>query len=301
MQDTAVQPSEKTHSSGTSRLSVASTNHHPTTGSSNAHADSDDGHQLVIASLRTQIQDLVTQVNQLNGKLVQSYDRISDLEDNIHVSSATLRASTVKISQLELERAQHLAALNTGLLVEKAHVTAELTRLMERATEEAAQRGQAETARADIEKDLDDLSANLFDQANNMVAEARLARAISEQKVGTAEAALRGAEEAVALMQEQMQALQAEKEASTRIAEQLRAQIGADGKMRDFIPAGSGFASPRLLRLHSPYHEYLGMLDHLRHLHATNVSPPNISGVLNLPFIARLLTEDSWVKSYICV
>ena len=37
----------------------------------------------------------------------------------------------------------------------------------------AAQRGQAELARMAIEKDLDDPSASLFDQAITMVAEAR--------------------------------------------------------------------------------------------------------------------------------
>jgi len=142
-------------------------------------------------------------VTQLNNKLVKSYDRVSDLEDNLHVASSTIRSSTLRISQLELERTQHLSALNTGLLVEKSHVTAELTRLMEKATEEAAQRGQAETARRDIEKDLDDLSASLFSQANTMVAEARYARALSERKVEQAELALKGAEEAVATMQQQ--------------------------------------------------------------------------------------------------
>ena len=50
---------------------------------------------------------------------------------------------------------------------------------MEKATEEAARRGQAESARAEIEKDLDDLSAGLFDQANRMVAEGRIAEARS--------------------------------------------------------------------------------------------------------------------------
>jgi len=156
-------------------------------------------------------------VTQLNNKLVTSYDRVSDLEDNLHVASANVRQSSIKISQLELERTQHLAALNTGLLVEKSHVTAELTRLMEKATEEAAQRGQAETARADIEKDLDDLSATLFDQANTMVAEARFARAQSERKVEDAERALKGAEDAVAMMQQQMQEMQVEKEDRKRL------------------------------------------------------------------------------------
>ena len=51
-----------------------------------------------------------------------------------------------------MERMEHLAALDTGLLVEKAHVTTELTRLMEKVSEESAQRGLAENAKFAIEK-----------------------------------------------------------------------------------------------------------------------------------------------------
>jgi Rab guanine nucleotide exchange factor SEC2 len=149
-----------------------------------------DAQDLVISSLRTQVQDLVSQVTELNNKLVKSYDRVSNLEDDLHVTGSSLRSSSLKISQLELERSQHLSALNIGLLVEKSHVTSELTRLTEKATEEAARRGQVESARADIEKDLDDVSAALFDQANTMVAEARLGRAQSNRKAEEAERAL---------------------------------------------------------------------------------------------------------------
>src|ERR1700680_4131651 len=59
-----------------------------------------DAQELVISSLRTQVQDLVSQVTELNNKLVKSYDRVSDLEDNVHVTSSALRSSSVKISQL---------------------------------------------------------------------------------------------------------------------------------------------------------------------------------------------------------
>ena len=105
---------------------------------------------MVIESLHEQVQDLFFQVSQLNNKLVRSYYRVSDLEDELHVTvtSSNFRQVTIKISQLELERTQHLSGLSTGLLVKKSHVTTELTRLMQKATEEAARRGQAETAGA---------------------------------------------------------------------------------------------------------------------------------------------------------
>ncbi|KAH7925454.1 hypothetical protein BV22DRAFT_1064951 [Leucogyrophana mollusca] len=255
--------------------------------------DASDAQAQIIASLRSQVTDLFSQVTQLNGKLVSSYDRVSDLEDQLHESASSLRNASVTISSLELERTHHLAALNTGLLVEKAHVTAELTRLMERATEEAAQRGQAESARQDIEKDLDDLSATLFDQANTMVAEARLGQARSERKVREAEDALKGAEEAVKGMQTQMQALQEEKERAEREADEARVSMGkgkwVERGREDVIRR----TELRLMTTHVPYAEFVAFITHLRGLRSSQPQPPVISGLLVQPFLARLLTEDS--------
>ncbi|TFK26140.1 hypothetical protein FA15DRAFT_703121 [Coprinopsis marcescibilis] len=257
-----------------------------------AYSIDPDAQEMVIASLRTQIQDLFSQVNELNNKLVKSYDRVSDLEDDIHVTSANLRTSSIRISQLELERTQHLAALNTGLLVEKSHVTTELNRLMEKATEEAAQRGQAESARAAIEKDLDDLSATLFDQANTMVAEARFARHLSEQKVSDAQRALKGAEEAVSIMQTQMQQLRAEKEESERKAHEIQVKMGK-GKWLERIQTVDLSRPLKLKSSHLPYQEFLIFVAHLRSLHQTSPQPPAMPTILPLPFLARLSNEDS--------
>ncbi|ESK90242.1 hypothetical protein Moror_7696 [Moniliophthora roreri MCA 2997] len=257
----------------------------------NGTSDS-DAQAMVIASLRSQVQDLYSQVTQLNSKLVKSYDRVSDLEDDLHMASAKDRQQSLRISQLEMERTQHLSALNTGLLVEKAQVTAELTRLMEKATEEAAQRGQAESARAAIEKDLDDLSASLFDQANTMVAEARYARSLSEQKVASAEQALKGAEEAVAMMQQQMQELQAEKDASEERMQEMQALMGK-GKWVERQGTGELARSTRLLSTHAPYQEFLLFIAHLRSVHPSSPQPPAMTTLLPLPFLTRLMTEDS--------
>ena len=259
--------------------------------------DASDAQAQIIASLRSQVTDLFSQVTQLNGKLVKSYERVSDLEDQLHISESSLRNASITISSLELERTHHLAALNTGLLVEKEHVTAELNRLMERATEEAAQRGQAETARQDIEKELDDLSASLFQQANTMVAEARFAQAKSDRKVQDAEEALKGAEEAVKIMQSQMQALQAEKEDAERRADNARISMGK-GKWleRDAQQVQQHLAHTtkiRLVTMHIPYVEFIAFVTHLRGLKVSQVTAPAISSLLGQPFLARLLTEDS--------
>ena len=259
------------------------------------HNSDPDAQAMVIASLKAQVQDLFSQVSQLNGKLVKSYDRMSDLEDELHVTTTNLRGTTLKVGELELERAQHLAALSSGLLVEKDHVTAELNRLMEKATEEAAQRGQAESARAQIETELDDLSAGLFNQANSMVAEARIAQAKSERKVEETERALREAEEVVGLLQTQMQALQAEKERADRRVEEMRVTVGK-GKWVERVQ-DSHPTIPRLMSLHAPYQEYLAFITHLRSIRPATLHPPAMSTLLPLPFLARLVTEDSCVAA----
>ncbi|KAH9940316.1 hypothetical protein B0H21DRAFT_780389 [Amylocystis lapponica] len=254
------------------------------------HNSDPDAQAMVIESLRAQVQDLFSQVTQLNNKLVNSYDRMSNIEDELHVSNTNLRTQTLKISELELERSQHLSALSTGLLVEKDHVTAELTRLMEKATDEAAQRGQAESARAEIEKDLDDLSANLFNQANMMVAEARMARARSERKAEETERALREAEEVVGALQAQMQTLHADKEQADRRVEGMRVTMGKGKWVARSLSQSTG---PRLLCSHAPYQEYLALVAHLRSIRPSTQQPPAMSTLLPLPFLARLVTEDS--------
>lgn len=224
---------------------------------------------------------------------MQSYDRVSDLEDTLHVTSSNLRSSTLKISELEIDRAQHLSALNTGLLVERTTITTELTRLMERVTEETAQRGMAENAKEEIEKDLDDLSANLFNQANTMVAEARYARAMSERKADGAESALHSAEEVVSVLQTQMQKLTQDKERSEKEAEDLR-QLMGKGKWVPLDSAPSPMdLTPRLSTTYLPYQEFLLFNSHVRSIRLPRDPPPSIVALVQLPFLMRLQVEDS--------
>ncbi|KAG8894303.1 hypothetical protein FRB99_001361 [Tulasnella sp. 403] len=259
----------------------------------------DNPYNQIIESLRAQNNELFTQVTALNSKLVQSYDRVSDLEDNDHLMQSQLRNINLRVAELELERMEHLAALDTGLLVEKAHVTTELSRLMERVSEESAQRGVAESAKNEIEKDLDELSATLFNQANTMVAEARYARAQSEKKAASCETALKSAEEAIAMMQAQMQGLIEAREASEREAVGLRETM-IKGKWIERKRTTSTFSSgsqwivmPRLLNAHLPFEEFLLFVAHLRTLRPNTPQPPSITSLISQPFLARMISEDS--------
>ncbi|CAO1635576.1 unnamed protein product [Sympodiomycopsis kandeliae] len=147
-----------------------------------------------VKALKAQLEDLTNQVTGLNGKLVNSFMRISDLEDDLSDAKDRVMSGSTRVAELEKERQEHLAALNTGLLVEKAHVSTEMQRMMDRVIEETKQRGQAESDKAKIESELDELSASLFNEANRMVAVEKLARARAEEKSKSTEERLQDTE-----------------------------------------------------------------------------------------------------------
>ncbi|KAG8708983.1 hypothetical protein FRC09_000926 [Ceratobasidium sp. 395] len=253
----------------------------------------DDPRTQLIDSLRTQLTDIHTQLSQLNSKLVQSYDRVSHLEDTLEVANDTVNASKARISELEAQKSAHEAALETGVLVEREHVAHELSRLMEKATEEAAQRGEADAARSRIETELDDLSADLFGRANTMVAEARIARAASERRVVDAETALKGAELAVQSMQVQMQQMAEARRAAEEQAAEMRARMDK-GKWidRDEDRFRVDAVKRRFYNNHNVYREFVMFVAHLRGLRATNGGIPQLSTLASVPFLARLIVED---------
>ncbi|KAG9104160.1 hypothetical protein FRC07_009840, partial [Ceratobasidium sp. 392] len=255
--------------------------------------ENDDPRTELIEALRTQLTDFHNQLSQLNSKLVQSYDRVSHLEDSLELANNAANASKARISELEAEKSAHEAAVESGVLVEREHVAHELSRLMEKATEEAAQRGEADAARSKIETELDDLSADLFGRANTMVAEARIARAISERRVGEAESALKGAEDAVKSMQLQMQQMAEARRAAETQAAEMRARMGK-GKWvdRDDDRFNVDAAKRRLYSTHNVYREFAAFVAHLRGLRATNGVVPQLPTLASLPFIARLIVED---------
>jgi hypothetical protein len=225
------------------------------------------------ADLQAQVADLTNQVTGLNTKLVGSFMRISDLEDDLSDKQEQLTWHQTKVTSLEKEREQHLAALNTGLLVEKAHVTSEMQKMMERVMEETAERGKAISDKEKIEAELDDLSSNLFSEANKMVAVERLARAIAEEKSQSMEERLKDTEEIMEQQQKRLAELQSvvEKGDKARSAAEVDGKGVADTQNGESKPASSTsiLPSPDLEQLRLdiiPYTELRSFLNHLRKL-----------------------------------
>lgn len=207
--------------------------------------------------------ELRSQVTGLNAKLVDSINRMSDLEDELSVAHNRILIHTTRIAELSKERDQYISAMNTGLLVEKAHVTSEMQRMMERVVEETAQRGKAESDKTRIEAELEDLSAALFNEANSMVAVERLARAKAEEKSQHLETSLRDTERIMQDQQELLKNLQAEVDALRADAPDAPREVPA----AEAPPAVTTVPHPIITTNIPPYVEFLQFLSHLRSLH----------------------------------
>lgn len=68
---------------------------------------------------KEQLADLSSQVTSLNNKLVQSYNRVGGLEDEIHHKNTLLKDLQTKIERLEAEQKAWEDKYEGGLLVEK--------------------------------------------------------------------------------------------------------------------------------------------------------------------------------------
>lgn len=247
--------------------------------------------QVTIKKLEEQVADLTNQVTGLNNKLVKSFERMADLEDDLSESQDRVHVMSKQITELEKEREEHLAALNTGLLVEKAHVSTEMQRMMDRVIEETAQRGKAESDKKRIEEELDELSSSLFNEANKMVAVERLARARAEEKSKQMEERLKDTE---GIMVEQQKILadlqrQVEKQSASRKADDAESVRSFESDAVSFVrlkpsslarsisqrttakrinhmPGPPLGAEARLLINIVPYQEYKSFISHLRKL-----------------------------------
>lgn len=228
-----------------------------------------------VDDLQAQISDLTNQVTGLNTKLVTSFMRISDLEDDLSDKHHQLSIHQEKVTSLEKEREEHLAALNTGLLVEKAHVTSEMQKMMDKIIEETAQRGKAVSDKEKIEAELDELSSSLFSEANKMVAAERLARARADEKSRNMEERLKDTEE----MMEQQQKRLVEMQSTMELVEKGRTTSylvngSTDASGSSNFTRGTDLGEPALPALTRnavrldvvPYVELRGFLNHLRKL-----------------------------------
>ncbi|GAA5940910.1 guanine nucleotide exchange factor SEC2 [Sporobolomyces koalae] len=268
----------------------------------------------LVAFLRGQITDLTSQVTSLNGKLVKSYTTRGDLEDHLHDTQETEKQLRKRVADLERDKERWTKEIEAGGWVERDHVQGEMQRLMTKVVEETQNRQTAVQAHSALENEVENLTSNLFAEANKMVAFERLARARAEDKT-------RSVEEAGTSMQALLEDVQVGLRDTVGKLEKREAQVAAlkkrlaahgevvpedpterpdgledgdlggsiifsDGQHLDVAstvtlardlsqaPIPSQFASPRLLTSALPYQEFLTFITYLRQLRVTTLARP---------------------------
>ncbi|SCV71803.1 BQ2448_4497 [Microbotryum intermedium] len=147
------------------------------------HIDESSPSFMLVASLRAQITDLKSQVTSLNSKLVTSYTRHGDLEDELHDFKARDAVTQKRLQELEQNNKRWEREIEGGGWVERDHVQGEMQRLMTQVLAETASRETAVQAHSALETEIESLTSTLFDEANKMVVHERIARAKAEEKM----------------------------------------------------------------------------------------------------------------------
>jgi len=118
-----------------------------------------------------------------------------------------------------------------------------------------------------------------------MVAEERIARASAQQRVKECEAQIDTQSKQVKELESTLRVLKEERNEFEREVGELQEVVKAVDRNR---------RGARRLRTESaPYKEFVAFIEHLRALVPSSPTPPAISTLLTLPFLSRLVTEDS--------
>ncbi|CCD25741.1 guanine nucleotide exchange factor SEC2 NDAI_0F04230 [Naumovozyma dairenensis CBS 421] len=108
------------------------------------------------------------QVSSLSTQLIESIGKQSDLEEKLNQANRTITSQ-----KKSLEQSHMLEKKSIELEQSLTARTEEVNKLRERLTREIKLRESAEIEVEKLSKEVEDLTATLFDEANNMVADAR--------------------------------------------------------------------------------------------------------------------------------
>lgn len=294
----------------------------------------------LVAMLRGQITDLAGQVTSLNSKLVKSYTQRGEIEDDLHDTQEQEALLKMKVAELERERERWTKEIEAGGWVEKVrarspptttgpgrrpvsspdflniqnHVQGEMQRLMATVMEETKSRETAVQAHTALETEIENLTSNLFTEANKMVAFERLARARAEEKTRTVEEAGVSMQALLEEVQVGLKDTVLKLEARDAQVADLKRRLAAHGEHVEEdenvtgdragendlggivfsdgerlaplntrnLPVGGGSGSvspspmsaPRLLTSVLPYQEFLAFINYLRQTRITALSKP---------------------------
>ncbi|KAL4922200.1 hypothetical protein BDW62DRAFT_173179 [Aspergillus aurantiobrunneus] len=148
--------------------------------------------------------DLNDEVATLSLKLVQAINNQTKLDDTLVATRQELEQAQERVRALESENDNYRRDIDGGVFVKKTDVDDEFTRLKDSLEEEQAQRILVEKEKKGIEQELETLTAALFEEANKMVAAAKLEREAVEKKNEQLRSQIKDTESLLASHQEQL-------------------------------------------------------------------------------------------------
>ena len=112
--------------------------------------------------------DLSNEVATLSNKLINAINHQTNLDDTLSATRHELAASQDRVRQLEASLQEHKDLVRNGVLVRKTDVEDKTSTLMANLADEKKQRGVVEKDKRGIEQELETLTTELFEEANQV-------------------------------------------------------------------------------------------------------------------------------------
>lgn len=112
--------------------------------------------------------DLSNEVAALSNKLINAINNQTTLDDTLAETRQELESSRRKIQELETEAKKREDEIASGELVRWADIEEDHNKLKASLADERKQRGVVEKEKKNIEQELENLTAALFEEANKV-------------------------------------------------------------------------------------------------------------------------------------
>ncbi|KAK5163406.1 rab guanine nucleotide exchange factor S2 [Saxophila tyrrhenica] len=195
--------------------------------------------------------DLSQEVAMLSTKLVNAINYQTNLDDTLQATRHDLDRSQQELAKVRAEKQSLDDAIAQGVLVRKSAVDKTIAELRAELAKEKASRESAERAKRETDSELENLTANLFEEANKMVAAARRDTDAAEKRNSQLKNQIKDTEVLLASQQEQLQDLKLNMErqsersdlAAARDSSMPSTPINSATAVFDAMYASSGVAS----------------------------------------------------------
>ncbi|KAJ5472539.1 hypothetical protein N7530_006540 [Penicillium desertorum] len=148
--------------------------------------------------------DLSNEVAALSVKLIQAINNQTNLDDSLVATRQELELAQGKIQALEFQNEKYRRDIDNKVYIRKVDSDREISQLRDALAEETVQRLAAEKGRKNIEQEVETLTAALFEEANKMVAAAKIEREAVEKKNEQLRSQVKDTESLLASHQDQL-------------------------------------------------------------------------------------------------